>query len=573
MKKGDCFINPQSTTIEQLMDLAIKEHRNGNYSQAEQIYQKILLTSPDHPDALHLSGMLFHQVGDTEAAIELITKALDLNPDNAIAHCNYGVIMREVGNPDEAAKSYQNALAIRPDYAEARNNLGNVMKDLGRFDEAAQNCRKAIAIKPNYAEAHNNLGNILEKLGQIDEAEVCYRKAIVCNSNLIEAHLSLGCVLKLQENPDKAIASFYKALELNPDYALAHNNLGNAFQISGNLEEAVASYERALFIKTDFAEAHKNLGLTLLSLGRIRDGLDKLEWRWRDPIHSADSRDFSQPMWDGISNLKNKTILIWPEQGPQDIIIWASVIPQLVERAGNCVVEVEQKLLPLFTRTFPTAIVRDRDTSLKQGLSDFDCHLPMGSLFRCLEEHIGDSPNAYLIPAPERVLFWKKRLAKLGPKPHVGVSWKSPVITPERSPNYTMIDDWAPIFTNRKLSLINLQCGNYQQDLADANKNFNRIIHDFDDLDLYNDLDDVAALSQALDLTISVSTAVAAISAGVGTPTWLVSWNQSPWNNILHAPRGPSVTSFSRNTGESWDNAFALMAGRLESIIIEYSKL
>ena len=189
-----------------------------------------------------------------------------------------------------------------------------------------------------------------------------------------------------------------------------------------------------------------------------------------------------------------------------------------------------------------------------------------------MEKHIGVSPNAYLIPEPERVLFWKKRLSKLGPRPHVGVSWKSPVITPERLPNYTSIDDWAPIFANRNLSLINLQCGDYEQDVADAKKRFHRIIHDFDDLDLYNDLDDVAALSHALDLTISVSTAVAAISSGVGTPTWLISWNQSPWNNILHAPRGPSITSFGRNTGESWDNAFALMAERMKSVIKVYSE-
>ena len=71
------------------MELAIKEHRNGNFSQAELIYRNILLTSPDHPDALHLSGMLFHQVGDTKAAIELITKALD---DELSSHKN-GVLI------------------------------------------------------------------------------------------------------------------------------------------------------------------------------------------------------------------------------------------------------------------------------------------------------------------------------------------------------------------------------------------------------------------------------------------------------------------------------------------------
>ena len=571
MKEQEADINQQSPTIEQLMELAIQYHRNGKFSQAEKMYQQILLTKPDHPDALHLSGLLCHQAGNTEAAIELITKALDIEPENAEAHCNLGVIMRDTGNPGAAVNSYRKALAIRPNYAEAQNNLGNVMNDLGTLDEAAESCRKAIAIKPDYAEAHFNLGNILKKLGKIDDAVTSYNKALNFKSNFIEAQINLGSLLVLREKPDEAFSFYYKALEINPNSAEAHNNLGNAFFAAGKPDNAIASFQRAIFIKTDFAEAHKNLGITLLSLGRIKDGLEELEWRWREPFQIADLRNFAQPKWNGITNLKNKTLLLWPEQGPQDVIIWASVISQIVVQAGLCIIEVEPKLISLFTRTFPLAVVRARDTGLNSDLSDFDYHLPMGSLFRCLKKYIVTSTDSYLKPDPKRVLFWKNRLAELGPGPHVGISWKSPVITPERSPNYTSIDDWAPIFAKRSLSLINLQCGDYEQDIDVANNNFGTMIHDFDDLDLYNDLDDVAALSQALDLAISVSTAVSAITAGVGTATWLITWYQSPWNNILHAPRGPSVTIFGRNTGETWENAFELMAERIESFILNYS--
>ena len=81
----------------------------------------------------------------------------------------------------------------------------------------------------------------------------------------------------------------------------------------------------------------------------------------------------------------------------------------------------------------------------------------------------------------------------------------------------------------------------------------------------YNDLDEVAALCQALDTCISVSTAVAAIAAGVGTPTKLLSWKQSPWNNLLLAPCGPFVDTYQRNSWETWDLSFNKLARDLKS--------
>ena len=189
----------------------------------------------------------------------------------------------------------------------------------------------------------------------------------------------------------------------------------------------------------------------------------------------------------------------------------------------------------------------------------------MGSLFRSLRTAPISTVPAFLVPDPERVAFWKHLLVDLGPGPYIGISWKSPLITPERSPNYTSINEWAPLFA-LPARFINLQCGEADEDLARAERELGITVHNFDDLDLFDGLDDVAALSAALDLSISVSTAVAAIAAGTGTPVWLIAWRQSPWNNFLLAPRGPNVTPFERNTDETWDAVFATLAERLKTL-------
>ena len=85
-------------------------------------------------------------------------------------------------------------------------------------------------------------------------------------------------------------------------------------------------------------------------------------------------------------------------------------------------------------------------------------------------------------------------------------------------------------------------------------------VHNFDDLDQFNNLDDVAALSAALDCVVSVGTSVPMITAGVGTSTkWALPAN-GDYNNILGGPVGPLVDKFEKNTWEPWSNIFALIA-------------
>jgi hypothetical protein len=135
--------------------------------------------------------------------------------------------------------------------------------------------------------------------------------------------------------------------------------------------------------------------------------------------------------------------------------------------------------------------------------------------------------------------------------------------------NYARIGEWSPIFANRAVVFVNLQYGDYENDLAIAKREYRARVHTFDDLDLYDDLDNVAALSKALDVNITVDNIEAVISAGVGTPTWVLIWRQSSNNNFFYGPRGPSVTRFKRNTGETWNAAFENIAQRLKSRVLE----
>jgi tetratricopeptide (TPR) repeat protein len=264
----------RTLTIKEALELAVQHHGAGRLPEAEGVYQKILQADPNQPVAVHMLGVVAHQVGKNDIAVDLITKSLAIKPDQAEAHSNLGLALADLGKLDEALGSYRAALAIKPDFAEAHNNLGNALRELNKLDEAVESYHKALAIQPNYAEAHNNLGGALLGLWKLELAVRSYQNVLAIKPDFAEAHSNLGLALQELGKLDEAVASYQQALAIKPDYAEAHCNLGTALQALGKLDEAVASYHNALAIKPDYAEAHNDLGLAIQFQGKVNEAFN-----------------------------------------------------------------------------------------------------------------------------------------------------------------------------------------------------------------------------------------------------------------------------------------------------------
>ena len=70
----------------------------------------------------------------------------------------------------------------------------------------------------------------------------------------------------------------------------------------------------------------------------------------------------------------------------------------------------------------------------------------------------------------------------------------------------------------------------------------------------------MVALCAALDIVVTTKVTPMIFSSAVGTPTKIANLRQSIWNSILFNPVGPSVDILDRNTWETWDNVFSLIA-------------
>ena len=53
-------------------------HQQGNFAEAQVVYEQILKIQPDHFDALQLLGVLFAQIKKYSQAVEFLSKALEI---------------------------------------------------------------------------------------------------------------------------------------------------------------------------------------------------------------------------------------------------------------------------------------------------------------------------------------------------------------------------------------------------------------------------------------------------------------------------------------------------------------
>ncbi|HEY8034957.1 MAG TPA: tetratricopeptide repeat protein [Methylobacter sp.] len=256
-------------SLSQQLQLAISHHQAGRLPQAEDAYRQILSIIPEHPDGLHLSGVIAFQKGELDSAVELIDKAISANPEVADYYNNLGLALRAQGKPNAAIASYQQALLIRPDYAEAHNNLGVIFRGQGKPDAAIECYRKALAIMPYYVDAHINIGMTLRDLGRLDSASEHLHKAICTKPDSAEAYSNLGGVFRLRGKPDAAIECYRRTLAIMPNHLNAHINIGMALRDIDRLDSAIEHLRKAVYIKPESAQAHNNLGILLMEQGEL----------------------------------------------------------------------------------------------------------------------------------------------------------------------------------------------------------------------------------------------------------------------------------------------------------------
>lgn len=468
-------------------------------------------------------------------------KALEVDERSGLAWHVLAICREKSGDLMGALQAYEAALATLPRDIDVAPDLGRLAQRLGHNEIAEKLLLKYLAVDPGHVEVTNNLACVQRDQGRYGEAIETLKAMIQVEPGSAVLWNTLGTVLSDQGDMAQSLIFFEEALRLEPDFAKARYNRANVRQPLGDPEGALEDLEAAhAGAEPGYEQAMMTMAraLVLMALGRVKEGFEAYEVRL-DPLMPEAMRPVvNAPRWSGAAeDLRGKRFLALGEQGIADEMVFGSVLPDLLEAVGpdgEVFVAVEPRLVGLFQRSLPHARVighrtvryEERLTRLVPDLDDLDPPLdgyaPFASLlpvFRPAREAFPDR-RGFLVADPERVARWTRELEALGPGFKVGLHWKSLVLAGSRARYFSSFERWKPVLTTPGCVMVNLQCGDVSADLAAAEAAGVSIWTP--PINLKDDLEDVAALSLALDLVIGPGIAGTNLAASVGAETWLI---------------------------------------------------
>lgn len=505
---------------------------------------------------------VLHLKGDLLGAISCYRRVILDSPNNFVAYSNLGNSLRELGRYDEAIEPLQRALDMAPSCVEAAHNIGLCYKSIGKTNEAIVYFKRALSIKKPYAAPLRALFEMYRQHGDIGAAINLLKEQISQHGEFTEAVFLLG--LGYFWSGDLARSELYlrRVLALDQNHSEAWDGLGVTVQDAGRHSEAIAYYTKSIEINPKSNSPRWHRALARLALGDFLNGWEDYEFR---PGISESLEKIGHPRWNGETN-KNSRLIILPEQGLGDEIMFSSCVPDAAKTVGQTVLVCSPKLVILFARSFQNIVVTTQCPTPHSTLNTVA--VTVGSLpfyfLRKPEDFALRRP--YLTAHPSSVQSWRYKLSALGSGLKIGISWQGGTALTRGSMRSLPLSAWIPILLHRNAHFVSLQYTPCDQELEELETNYKIAITHWQEA--IDDYDQTAALITGLDLVISVQTAVVHLSGALGVPTWVIVPARPEWRygyNQNTLPWYTNVSVIRQKKPNDWSSAIEEVEQKLKA--------
>jgi len=337
---------------------------------------------------------------------------------------------------------------------------------------------------------------------------------------------ALGKHLRSQGELARAREAFLRAVKDAPTAPEPRHHLAGVLAGLGEYDAAEAQYRRALDLAPESGSTARALAELLLAGGDYAEGFAL--WEHRHDLADRARPPLPFPEWRG-EPLAGRRLLIWPEQGFGDQIMFARFAPVLREMGA----EVTLLCWPGLTRLFEASLgVRVQSASGAVEFPDPDFWVMTMSVAGRLGLTPETLPGApYLrapLAAPRPVGFRVGVMPSGGAEP-IGRSLPADQAARLLALPAEMVD-LSPQATGAK------------------------------------DFADTAAIVESLDLVISVDTSVAHLTGAMGKPCWTLLKDQPDWRWLRRradSPWYPSMRLYRQPAAGDWASVVDQVASDL----------
>ncbi|MEY4250766.1 MAG: hypothetical protein RJA87_2399 [Pseudomonadota bacterium] len=513
-------------------------------------------------------------------AERIARQATERFPKSSAAWRTLGLILQEAGRTLEAFEAYERALGLNPNDVDIALALSHAASRLGMKDEALALASYFVQTRPGDFAGISAQCTALLSLGRIQEAHDLAVQALGAAPQEAERWQLAGKTARASGGLEQAAQALQEALRLTPHDPRIQYDLAWTLADMGDLDPALNGVEQALAQPLDAetrATADFLRATILLAKGDLKAGWSAYQVRHDLALPSAAVFDLELPRWDGQSELEGHALVVMAEQGLGDEIAFMGMVPDLLDRlgpTGRMTLCADERLKGLIERSWPTVRAVGHQTQAQLARRhrspsapvEGDLWLPLGDLLPLLRSSLADfdQPAGFLKPDPVQVAHWKAWLKTLPDGTKTGMAWRSHKMGDERGRNFAPLSAWGPIFSKSGLTFVNLQYGDTTDECAQIAAQFGVTVHQAPELDLFNDLEGLAALSAALDIGIGFSNASTNLLGSVGTPLHLLTPPAS-WPTLGQSryPWYPGTLVHEADTYGDWDGLMTKAASAL----------
>jgi len=515
----------------QLISISNKAFARSQFSKAIEALTELHKREPDNIEWVEKRGIAFLHLEMFSEALTDIAKVVQVEPNNQSALSNFGVALLKTNKYKHAREILEYLLELNPESYDACINLGTVYQMLQMPNEQIKIALRAVEINPKSATAFNNLATAFGDRGMLTES----------------------------------LETLLIAKTIDPNYLPTLVNLAHTYFRLGNNADAIGAYEHILSIKNAppsiLQYVKYSISYAYLNEGYLDKGWDFYENGFGLSIggHLVNRSllPFPEPKWRG-EDLTGKTLFVVREQGLGDEIMFSTCFSDLERLNANIIIKCEPRLASIFQRTYPIlefipddGLVASIPTTHKGRTIDFS--IAAGSLPGIFRRNINDFdlPSKAFIPDPHLLVEYKERLGQRAGKKLVGICWRSGLLDVTRNEGYSVLTDWGELLTKSNMIFVNLQYGECELELQEAESKFGIKILRWNDTDLKNDLERVVALMSNLDAVVSVNSAPFALSGAAGVKTFLLT--PEVWTMFGQKDKFPWYKSVTPITYKVWD--------------------
>lgn len=437
-------------------------------------------------------------------------------------------------------------------------DLGNKHYNEQNYQEAANCFQKICDAIPNNAMIHHNLALCYYQLRDYENALKYFE--LPANLKSVETLVSRGVIYRDMGRYEEAIQDFAVAITQDPNSAGALSNYGNSLREYNLPLLAIPFLKKAQEVDPDFVNAHLNESISYLSAGDFLNGWKKYEYRWYYEKGHNIKPVLSQPEWRG-EDIKDKTILVYAEQGLGDSIQFCRYLPMIAKLAKKVYYASKLPLTEFLQLNYPEVEVIPNTI---QPLPYFDYHCALLNLPIIFQTTIDTipCPDPYLKPVDKYVKSWNKKL-KEKTKPRIGLIWRSNGEAWTSRIRNVPLDKLLTIVSD-KYEFISLQYEPTPEEIKLLKKHKVKVFKD----DLLSGLSSVSGLIANLDLMVTGDTYTAHMAPAMGIQTYVLLADYGvDWRWFIDRDDSPfyknHVRLFRQPRFNDWDSSIAKVKSEL----------